>query len=88
MGRRIPYDRRDEIKKKIQKALDDNPELKAELRESFEDYYKAKLRQALAAVKIAKASVHLGLRTVPEDLQDDVHKEVEKEITRIIDDTL
>jgi len=79
---------KDEIKKKLHKALDENPELKAELKEAVEEYYKAKLRQTLAAIKIAKASVHLGLRTVPADLQDDVHKELEKEITRIIDDTL
>ncbi|MBN1390925.1 MAG: hypothetical protein JXA22_09830 [Candidatus Thermoplasmatota archaeon] len=79
---------KDEIKKKLHKALDENPEIKAELKEAVEEYYKAKLKQTLAAVKIAKASVHLGLRTVPADLQDDVHKELEKEITRIIDETL
>ncbi|MBN1540456.1 MAG: nitrite reductase [Candidatus Thermoplasmatota archaeon] len=79
---------KDEIKERIQKALEENPEIKAELEEALEEYYKAKMRQTLAVIKIAKSSVHLGLRTVPADLQDDVHKELEKEITRIIDDTL
>lgn len=79
---------KDEIKKKVMKTLEENPELKADLKTALEEYYVARVRQTLAAVKIAKTSVHLGLRVVPEELQDDVHRELEKEITRIIDDTL
>jgi hypothetical protein len=79
---------KDEIKKKVLKALEENPELKQELKAALDEYYQAKLTQTLAAMKIAKASVRLGLRTAPEELQKDVQVELEKEITRIIDDTL
>lgn len=79
---------KDELKAKVKKTLDQNPELKAEIKEALTQYYEAKVKQTLAAMKIAKASVHLGLKTVPKELQDEVTEEVEREITRIIDDTL
>lgn len=79
---------KDEIKKKVLYALEENPELKQELKSALEEYYQAKIKQTLAAMKIAKASVRLGLRTAPEELQKEVQVELEKEITRIIDDTL
>lgn len=79
---------KDEIKAKFKRTLDENPELKTELKNALSQYYKAKLEQTIAAMKIAKASVHLGLKTVPKELQDEVSEEVEKEISRIIDDTL
>jgi len=79
---------KDEIKKKVQRALDSNPDLKEELRLALEDYYQAKIKQNLAAMRIAKASVYLGLKTVPKELQEEFQKELEKEITRIIDETL
>jgi hypothetical protein len=79
---------KDELKAKVKKTLDDNPELRDEMKLALNQYYEAKITQTLAAMKIAKASIHLGLRTVPKELQDEVTDEVEKEINRIIDDTL
>lgn len=79
---------KDELKAKVKKTLDENPELRDEMKQALNQYYQAKVSQTLAAVKIAKASVHLGLRTVPKELQEEVSDEVEKEINRIIDDTI
>ena len=79
---------KDELKAKVKKTLDENPELRDEMKLALNQYYQAKVSQTLAAVKIAKASVHLGLRTVPKELQEEVSDEVEKEINRIIDDTI
>ena len=79
---------KDELKAKVKKTLDENPELRDEMKLALNQYYQAKVSQTLAAVKIAKASVHLGLRTVPKELQEEVSEEVEKEINRIIDDTI
>ena len=79
---------KDEIKAKVKRTIDENPELKADLKNALAEYYEAKLKQTLAAMKIAKASVHLGLKTAPKELQEEVTVEVEKEINRIIDDAL
>jgi hypothetical protein len=79
---------KEEIKEKIRKTLNDDPELKSEFKAALEMYYDAKIRQALAAFKIAKASARLGVKMAPEDLQEQLKKEIEVEINRIIDDTL
>jgi hypothetical protein len=51
-------------------------------------YYEAKVRQTLAAIKMAKASARLGLKVAPEGLRKEFQQELEKEMTKIIDDTL
>ncbi|MDG6225229.1 MAG: hypothetical protein QCI82_06920 [Candidatus Thermoplasmatota archaeon] len=79
---------KDEIKGKVKKTLNEDPDLKAEFKDALEMYYEAKIRQAIAAFKIAKASARLGVKMAPEDIQEQVHKEIETEINRIIDDTL
>jgi hypothetical protein len=79
---------KDEIKEKIKRTLNDDPELKAEFKQALEIYYDAKIRQALAAFKIAKASARLGVKLAPEDIQEQLKREIEVEINRIIDDTL
>jgi len=79
---------KDEIKQRVHLALDEDPDLKAEFKQALEMYYEAKIRQALAAFKIAKASARLGVKMAPEDIQDQFQKEIETEINRIIDDTL
>ena len=79
---------KDEIKEKIKRTLNDDPELKAEFKQALEIYYDAKIRQALAAFKIAKASARLGVKLAPEDIQEQLKREIEVEINRIIVDTL
>lgn len=79
---------KDEIKEKVKRTLDEDPDLKGEFKEALEMYYEAKIRQALAAFKIAKASARLGVKMAPPDIQDQVQKEIETEINRIIDETL
>ena len=79
---------KEEIKDKVRASLEENPELKREFKDAVALYYESKIRQTLAAVRIAKASARLGLKIAPKDLQEEVQKEVEKEIARIIDDTL
>ena len=79
---------KDEMKKKLRSRLDEEPDLKEEFKSAVEMYYEAKVRQTLAAIKMAKASARLGLKVAPEDLRKEFQQELEKEMTKIIDDTL
>jgi hypothetical protein len=79
---------KEEMKGKLRETLEKNPDLKKEFKDAVEMYYQAKIRQTLAAFKIAKASARLGVKIAPEDLQEEFQKELEKEMARIIDDAL
>ncbi len=72
---------KDEVRSYIHARLDANPELKAEIREAVRDLMEAKLREAYAFVKLAKAGAKLGLELVPPELR----AEVTKEVARIIE---
>jgi len=76
---------RDEIKQSIRKRLEDNPELRKELKDAIGMYFEAKVKEAYAGVKIAKAGAKLGLELIPSHLKAEVAKELEKEITSIIE---
>src|SRR3990172_12261808 len=56
---------KDEVKAYIRGRLDANPELKAEIREAVRDLMQAKLQEAYAFAKLAKAGVKLGLELGP-----------------------
>ena len=72
---------KDEVRAYIHARLDANPELKAEIRDAVKDLMEAKLREAYAFVKLAKAGAKLGLELVPPEMR----AEVTKEVARIIE---
>lgn len=82
---------KDEVKTYIRARLDANPELKAEIREAVRDLMEAKLQEAYAFVKLAKAGAKLGLELVPPEMRAEVTKElariIEKEVGAILERT-
>lgn len=83
---------KDEIKKYISEKLNARPELKKEFKEAVQEYIEAKLKQALALVKVGKCAAKLGLELVPAQLKEEVTKDIislfEKEINMILDRTI
>ncbi|HKZ63325.1 MAG TPA: hypothetical protein VJ400_02670 [Thermoplasmata archaeon] len=82
---------KDEVKSYIRSRLDANPDLKAEIRAAVRDLMHAKLQEAYAFAKLAKAGVKLGLELVPPDMRAEVTRElariIEKEVSAIIEQT-
>ena len=72
---------KDEVKAYVRVRLDANPELRAEIREAVKDLLEAKIREAYAFVKLAKAGAKLGLELVPAEMRT----EVTRELARIIE---
>ena len=83
---------KDEIKLHLRNKVDENPELKHELKEAVELFIEAKLRESFAAIKLAKAGTKLGLTLVPEKMVGELTKEFskvfEKELITILDKSL
>lgn len=83
---------KDEIKTYLRTRIDEQPELKAELKEAIELFMEAKLRETFAAIKLAKAGTKLGLTIVPEKMVDELTREFsrvfEKEIFTILEKSL
>lgn len=72
---------KDEVKAYVHARLDANPELKAEIRGAVKDLMEAKIREAYAFVKLAKAGAKLGLELVPMEMRS----QVTRELARIIE---
>ena len=72
---------KDEVKAYVRVRLDANPELRVEIREAVKDLLEAKIREAYAFVKLAKAGAKLGLELVPAEMRT----EVTRELARIIE---
>ena len=79
---------RDEIKEHIKEKLEANPELKKEFKDAIGMYFEAKLKEAFANIKLVKAGAKLGLEMIPESMKDRVSKEVEEEITKLLERAL
>ena len=83
---------KDEIKRHIRTTLDDNPQLREEIKEAIKIYMEARARQIYATMKLAKGAAKLGLSILPPDLKKDLSKEVlsilEKEFGDIMDRAL
>ncbi len=80
---------KDEIKRYIRQKLDEDPELKKEIKEAMYEYMTAKFREINATLKLAKAGAKLGISLIPEDLREEVSKDIvnllEKEMGGILD---
>jgi hypothetical protein len=80
---------KDEIKKYIRQKIDENPEIKAEMKEAIKLYIDAKTREAYSLVKLGKCTAELGIQIVPiemkEKLGKDISNLIEKEISQVFE---
>ena len=60
---------KDELKAHIRNVIDDDPELKAEIKEAVSYYFQAKARSVYAELKASRAATRLGLRMLPDELR-------------------
>lgn len=83
---------KDEIKNYIKVKLDENPDLKKELKESVGLLLEARTKEAIALMRIAKTSFKLGLNLIPDHLRKQFIQEItgifEKEVQSILEKTL
>ena len=83
---------RDELKRKVREELERNPELRAELREAVRMLFEAKVQEAYAGLKLAKAGAKLGIEMLPPELRQEIGREVmatfEKEMARLLEKAL
>ena len=80
---------KDEIKSLMRQKMDENPVLKAEIREATRDLVDAKIREAVAMVRLAKCGAELGLASVPDDMRQKLGKDMaslfERELALLFD---
>ncbi len=79
---------KDEIKEKMKQTLEKNPEIKREIGEAIEMLIEARLKEAYALLKLAKASSKLGIEAAPPKIRDEMIKAFtslfEKELMEIL----
>ena len=56
---------KDELKSHIRNKVDEDPELKAEIKEAVAYYFHSKARSIYAELKATRAATRLGLRSFP-----------------------
>lgn len=82
---------KDEIKRYIKQKIDEDPELKKEIKDAVTLYLSAKLKEIHATLKLAKAGTKLGLNLIPAQIKDEMSKELvslfEKEISELMEKT-
>lgn len=80
---------KDEIKRRMREELEKNPELKEELKEAVRLYFSAKVNEAYATLKFVKASAKLGVQMMPDEMRDNLGKEIgsllEKEVAALLE---
>ena len=63
---------KDELKAHIRNKVEDDSELKAEIKEAVSYYFQSKARSIYAELKATRAATRLGLRLLPDELQGEV----------------
>lgn len=63
---------KDELKGYIREKIEADEDLKDELKEAISYYFISKARSVYAELKAARAAARLGIRILPDELQDDV----------------
>lgn len=80
---------KDEIKRTIKETLEKNPKLKKELQDAIKLYVDAKIHEMYATIKIAKVAAKLGVEALPDDIKEELSKEIadifEREISSILE---
>lgn len=79
---------KEEVKKFVLAHLEEDPELKEEITKAIRMYFDAKVREMYAGILLAKSSAKLGYELIPDDLKQDVRREIESEMGRLIERTL
>jgi non-homologous end joining protein Ku len=62
---------KDELKQYIRAKIDEDSELKAEIKETVKYYFNAKARSLYAELKASQTAARLGISLLPEDLRDE-----------------
>ncbi len=82
---------REEMKDHIRETLDGNPYLKAELKEAVRELMEAKAKEAVALIKVAKATAKVGVEMLPPNIREDLTRDLvqvfEKQITSLLERT-
>jgi len=73
---------KDEVKKKIRAKLDEDPELREELKNALEGLAEAKIRETYALLRLARCGAKLSLELVPKHLQEEIGKEIASMLER------
>jgi ribonucleotide reductase alpha subunit len=83
---------KDELKAHVRSKIDDDPELKEEIKEAVAYYFHSKARSIYAELKATRAATRLGLRMLPDELQvevgDDLVTLFEKELGALLEKAL
>ncbi len=82
---------REEMKEHIRETLNANPDLKEEVRAAVKELLEAKVKEAVALLKVAKATAKVGMEMVPPDLREEVTREMvqafERQLNAILERT-
>lgn len=80
---------KEEMKKRVRSALDEDPELRSELKAAVEELMEARIREMYSMVKIAKCGAELGIKMVPKELREKMERDIaillEREVSQVID---
>ena len=83
---------KDDLKRHIRSNVEEDPELKAEIKEAVGYYFQSKARSVYAELKATRAATRLGLRLLPDDLQGEVGEALvtlfEKELGDLLEKAL
>ncbi len=83
---------KDELKRHVRETLDENPELRQEVKDAVGRYFEAKVAQTLAVVALAKAGTKVSLASLPENLQgqvgEDIADTLEKDVATLLERSL
>ena len=73
---------KDELKNRVRRAIDGNPELREELQRAIGRYFEAKVLETFAALSLAKAGAKVGLEALPDALREKLERQVASSIER------
>ena len=80
---------KDEIKRYIRQKIDENPAIKAELKEAVAMFIDAKSREVYAIFKLGKAGAELGIVAVPPEMRAKLGKDlaslIEREMSQVFE---
>ena len=80
---------KDEIKKYVRQKLEENPRLKAEAKEVIKDLVESKMKETYALMRLGKVTAELGVSMVPEELRDQMEKDLadllQREVSRVVE---
>jgi hypothetical protein len=83
---------KDELKAHIRAKVDEDPDLKAEIKDAVAYYFHSKARSIYAELKATRAATRLGLRLLPDELQGEVGEALvtlfEKELGALLEKAL